>query len=135
MRLQEIQRPNPPRQDSIRPVVVGLALISLMMGGSAFAGDAPNTDSAGSQEVRKPSPTAQSRADKKRASAAHADGSSAPRSLPLSSAETYAAEHSASMPITSVPKPAASPGNASSPGNSWTGFYVGAGAGVGTAQP
>jgi hypothetical protein len=129
MKLQDIQRSNPIRQASMRPVAVGLALISLMMYGSVFAGDASVTDSTGSQEARKPSPVPQSRPDKKRASATHADGSSAPRPLPLSSAETYAAEHSASMPITSVPKPAPSPGH------SWTGFYVGAGAGVGTAQP
>jgi hypothetical protein len=131
MDLQEIQRPNLTTQDSIRPVAVALTLISLMMCGSAFAGDAPTTDSAGSQEVRKPSPTAQGRPDKKRVSATHTDGSSASRSLPLSSAETYATEHSARLPITSAPKPAAAP----APGNSWTGFYVGAGAGVGAAQP
>jgi hypothetical protein len=114
----------------MRRVAFGLALMSLMMCGSTFAADAPSADSNGSQEVRKPSPTPQGRhPNTKRVSVTPSDGRAAPQSLPLSSAASYAAEHSASLPITSVPKPAPSPGN------SWTGFYLGAGAGVGTTQP
>ena len=49
----------------------------------------------------------------------------APQSSPLLSAETYAAKHSADLPVS------ATASSASRAPNSWTGFYLGAGAGVG----
>jgi hypothetical protein len=53
-------------------------------------------------------------------------GRPGPWSLPLSAAETYASQHSANAPVSPVAKP---PPPA---GNSWTGFYLGAG--IGAAQ-
>jgi hypothetical protein len=112
-------------------VVFGLALISLMACGSAFAGDAPSSDSGGSKQLQQPSPPGQMHRPKtiKQVSGTPSDRRSGPRSLPLSSAAAYASEHSASLPISSVPRPAPPPSN------SWTGFHVGVGAGVGTTQP
>jgi hypothetical protein len=40
-------------------VVFGLALMSLMLCSSAFAGDVPNSDSGGSRQLQKPSPPSQ----------------------------------------------------------------------------
>jgi hypothetical protein len=51
------------------------------------------------------------------------------RSLPLSSAAAYAAEHPISTPIS--PAPTSMP----PPSRPWTGFYVGGGSGFGTTQP
>jgi len=109
-------------------VLCGLALISIMVCSSAFAGAAPNSDSGGSKEVQKPSPSGQMHPPKtnKRFSKKQSDE---PWSLPLSSAAAYASEHSTSLPISSVPKPAPPPSN------SWTGFHVGVGVGVGSTQP
>jgi hypothetical protein len=116
-----------------------LASISLIMCSSAFAGDAPNTDSNGSQKVQAPSSPLQTRRPKNnkqvsrtqpsrtQPSKSQPDERSGPQSL--SSAAAYASEHSASLPISSAPKSA--PPSA----NPWTGFYVGAGAGVGSTQP
>jgi len=128
----------------MRRMFVRLASISLMMCSSAFAGDAPNTDSNGSQKVQVPSPPLQTRRPKNnkqvsrtqpsktqpsrtQPSKSQPDERSGPQSL--SSAAAYASEHSASLPISSAPKSA--PPSA----NPWTGFYVGAGAGVGSTQP
>jgi hypothetical protein len=107
----------------MRRVSFGLAMISLTICSSAYAGDLPSAVSDGSQQVQKSSPTVRIGHPKhdKRASRTQSDGGA----LPLSSASAYAAEHSANLPISSVPRPA------SPPSNSWTGFYVGAGAGVG----
>jgi hypothetical protein len=118
----------------MRRVFFRLAVISLMMGGSAFAGDAPNTDPNGSEKMQLPSPPPQTRRPKNnkqvsrtQPSKTQPDERSRPQSL--SSAAAYASEHSASLPISSAPK--STPPSA----NSWTGFYVGAGAGVGSTQP
>jgi hypothetical protein len=113
----------------MRRVFFELTLISLMMCSIAFAGDAPNANSNGSQEVQKPSPPAQIRRPKnnKQVSRTQSELRSGPRSL--SSAAAYASEHSASLPISSTPK--STPPST----NSWTGFYVGVGAGVGATQP
>jgi hypothetical protein len=112
-------------------VVFGLALMSLMLCSSAFAGDVPNSDSGGSRQLQKPSPPSQMHRPKslKQVSGTPSVERSGSQSLPLSSAAAYASEHSASLPISSVPR-AAPP-----PGNSWTGFHVGVGAGVGSTQP
>jgi hypothetical protein len=112
-------------------ILFGLALILPMACSSAFAGDTPNSDSGGSQDARKPSPPSQMHHAKtaKQVSTKPSDARSEPRSLPLPSAEAYASEHSADLPISSAPK---SPPASTRP---WTGFYLGAGAGIGTSQP
>jgi hypothetical protein len=112
-----------PGRVPMRRLSFGLAMISLTICSSAYAGDPPSAVSDGSQQVQKSSPTVRTGhpKDDKRGSRIQSDGGA----LPLSSASAYAAEHSANLPISSVPKPA------SPPSNSWTGFYVGAGAGVG----
>jgi hypothetical protein len=108
-------------------ILLSLALMSLMTSGNAFAGDVPNADAGGSQELHKPSPHHPKTA--KQISAKPSDGRADPRSLPLSSATAYAAEHSHDLPISSTPK---SPPPSSRP---WTGVYIGAGAGIGVSQP
>jgi hypothetical protein len=112
-------------------ILLSLALISLMASSTALAGDAPNADAGGSQDLHKPSPGSQTGHPKtaKQVSAKPSDGRSEPRSLPLSSAAAYAAEHSPDLPISSTPK---SPPPSSRP---WTGVYIGAGAGIGASQP
>ena len=117
-----------PRESRMmRCVLFGLTLSSLMTC-SAFAGDVPNPDLNGPQEVRKPSSSAQAHPKtNKPVSKAQADERSKLKAL--APAAAYASEHSANLPISSAPKPAsASP-------RPWTGFYVGAGAGVGSSQP
>jgi hypothetical protein len=106
-------------------ILFGLALIPLMVCSSALAGDAPNSNSAGSQDVQKPPPSQMHRPkNSKQVSRTRSDGRSGPQSLPLSTAETYASQHSANLPISSVAK---SPPPSTRP---WTGFYVGAGIGA-----
>jgi hypothetical protein len=113
----------------MRRVLFGLTLILPMMCSIAFAGDASNADSNGSQKMQKPSPSAQIRRLKnnKQVPRTQSELRSGPRSL--SSAAAYASEHSATLPISSVPK------STPPPTNSWTGFHVGVGAGVGATQP
>ena len=112
----------------MRRVLFRLALISLMMCSNAFAGAAPNTDSNGPQEVRKPSPPAQIRPkNNKQASKARSDERAGLRSL--APAAAYASEHSVNLPISSAAKP--TPPST----HPWTGVYIGAGAGVGSTQP
>lgn len=85
----------------MRHLVFGLALLPLLAC-SVSAGEAQaSAESAGSQKTRKLP------------------------SLPLSSAESYAAAHSANLPVSPTPK-SASPAT-----NSWTGVYVGGGIGAG----
>jgi hypothetical protein len=109
----------------MRRVFSGLVLISLVTCSSTFAANVSNVDPAGSQKVQKPSRAARERQNNRQVSKARPDGRS--ESGSLSSAAAYAVEHSASLPISSAPKSTA-PAT-----NSWTGFYVGAGAGA--AQP
>jgi hypothetical protein len=106
-------------------ILLSLALISLVASGNALAGDTPNADAGGSQDLHKPSPHHPKTT--KQVSAKPADGRSEKRSL--SSAAAYAAEHSPDLPISSTPK---SPPPSSRP---WTGVYIGAGAGIGASQP
>jgi hypothetical protein len=110
----------------MRGLVFGLALIPLVACSSVSAGEGqPSTESDGSQTAQQlPSPN-QGRSTKSKRQISKTQSRSAAPSLPLSSAETYAAEHSADLPVSAPAKPA-SPAT-----NSWTGFYIGAGAGVG----
>jgi hypothetical protein len=108
-------------------ILLSLALISLIASGNALAGDTPSADVGASQEPHQPSP--QHSKTTKQVSAKPPGGRSEPRSLPLSSAAAYAAEHSHDLPISSTPK---SPPPSSRP---WTGVYIGAGAGIGVSQP
>ena len=90
----------------MRGLVFGLALLPLAASSSVSAGEAQLVD--GPPKAQKLSPLR-----------------SVPPSLPLSSAESYAATHSADLPVSYAPKPAP-PAT-----NSWTGVYVGAGMGAG----
>ena len=112
----------------MRHLTLGLALMAVLACGDVSAGvaQAPNSDSDASQNMRKsPSPGQIHPAKKnKQISKGQSPGQPAPQSLPLSAAEAYASEHSASAPISPAAKPAAPAGN------SWTGFYLGAGAGA-----
>jgi len=112
-------------------LLFGLALISLMACGDAFAGDPANPDSGVSPSVQKPPPPGRLRAPKtaKQVARTRPDGRSESRPLPLSSAAAYASEHAADLPISSAAKM-----TPPSP-HSWTGFYVGVGAGIGSQQP
>jgi len=108
----------------LRRLVFGLALIPLVACSSVSAGEGQlSTESDGSQKMQKlPSP--QGRSPKNNKQISRTQSRSALPSLPLSSAETYASEHSVDLPVSSAAKPA-SPAT-----NSWTGFYVGAGIGA-----
>lgn len=112
----------------MRRLAFGLALIAVVACGSVSAGEAqaPNSESDASQKVRTlPSPGQIHPAkSNKQVSRAQAAGRPGPRPLPLSAAETYASEHFANSPALPVVKPAPPAGN------SWTGFYLGAGAGA-----
>jgi hypothetical protein len=112
-------------------LLFGLTLVSLMACGDALAGDAPNSVSGGSPAVQKPPAPSRWHAPKsvKPVAGTQFDGHSKPRPLPLSSAAAYASEHAADLPVSSAPK-TTTPST-----GSWTGFYVGVGAGVGTQQP
>lgn len=107
----------------MRHLVFGLALIPVLACGGVSAGEGQlSTESDGSQKVQKlPSP-GQGRSSKKNIS--RTQSRLASPALPFSSTETYAAEHSVDLPVSSQPRPA-SPAT-----NSWTGFYVGAGIGA-----
>jgi hypothetical protein len=124
----------------MRRIVFGLLLVPLIACSDVLADDAqlpnaqaPNANSGGSQQVQankklrseQVSPSSQIDRAKNRKSTSMTR-SRAPAALPLSSAETYASEHPGNLAISSAPKPAPPAGN------SWTGFYVGAGVG---AQP
>jgi hypothetical protein len=108
-------------------ILLSVALISLLGSSNAWAGDPPNADTGASQEPHQPSPHHPKTA--RQISAKPAEGRSETRSLPLSSAAAYAAEHSPDLPISSTPK---SPPPSSRP---WTGIYIGAGAGIGGSRP
>ena len=113
----------------MRHALFGLTLLPLIACGAA-AGEsaAPNSASSVSQNVA-PSPPHQAHRAKnsKHGSGTQSGGSPVPGSLPLSTTTAYTAEHSPSFPISTVPK-------ATPESNSWTGFFLGVGAGAGT-QP
>jgi hypothetical protein len=112
-------------QSTMRRVFSGLLFFSLTASG-AFGGEAlaPSSDAGASLE--KPSSAAHTHpsGSSKRASRTQPDARTGQRSLPLSSASAYASEHATSLPISSPPSPSLPPSH------SWTGFYVGAGAGA-----
>ena len=112
----------------MRRLFFAIALVPLVACGYAFAGEdqAQNPEFDGSQKVQKlASPGQTQRPQKSRQAASTQPGRRpVPRPLPLSAAEAYAAGHSASPLVSSKAAPA------SPPTDLWTGFYVGAGAGV-----
>jgi hypothetical protein len=123
----------------MRRIVFGLLLVPLIACSDVLADDAQVPNAGGSrqtqankklpsEQVSPPSQIDHSK-DRKQISITRSRAPSAPGALPLSSAETHASEHPANLAISSVPKQAAPPGN------SWTGFHVGVGVGVGAAQP
>ena len=107
----------------------GLLFFSLTACSGAFAGEAlaPSADPGSSLE--KPSQAGQMHPSKrsKRVSRAQPDAHAGQPSLPLSSASAYASEHATSLPMSSPSSPAPPPSH------SWTGFYVGTGAGAATS--
>jgi hypothetical protein len=107
-------------------VFFGLIFFSLTACSGAFADETLAPEPGGS--LLKPSPAGPRHPSKssKRAARAQPDAHSTQRSLPLSSASAYASEHATGLPISSPLSPAAAP----PPSHSWTGFYVGAGAGA-----
>jgi len=113
----------------MRGPVFGLTLIALVICSSVFAGEGQLPIEADtSQKVQELAPPNRERPLKKNKHISRTQSRSAPSSLSLSSAETYAAAPSANFPVSS-------PAKAELPTtNSWTGFYVGGGAGVGAAQ-
>lgn len=108
----------------MRHLALGLALISVPACGSVSAGEAQAPNSSSWQTMQKsPSPGQIHPAKKdKQVSGRHSSGQ--PQSLPLSAAESYASEHAANARVSAAAKPAVPAGN------SWTGFYIGAGAGA-----
>jgi hypothetical protein len=113
-------------QSTMRHLLFGLLFFSLTACGGAFGGEAlaPGSDSGGSLEKLAPAGQLHPSKSSKRVSRAEPDGHSGPRSLPLSSAAAYAFEHPTTLPMSSPSQPAPSPSK------TWTGFYVGAGAGA-----
>jgi hypothetical protein len=113
-------------QSTMHRVFFGMLFFSLTACRGAFGGEAlaPGSDPGGSPE--KPSSAGQMHPAKssKRVSRAQPDAHAGPQSLPLSSAAAYASEHPTTLPMSSPsqPVPPAS--------KTWTGFYVGAGAGA-----
>ena len=102
------------------------AFFSMTICRGAFGGEvpAPGSDLAGSLKTpaRAAGDLHPSRSSK-RASRVKPDAGSGPRSLPLSSAAAYGFEHPTTLPMSPAqPAPSAS--------RTWTGFYVGAGAGA-----
>lgn len=110
----------------MRRLVAGVTLISLAACSIAYAQEGqPQSGADGLRKVQRlPSPNqGRSLENKKQISKAHHQ--MAPPSLPLSSAETYAAAHSSGLPVSSPAKAGLSTTH------SWTGFYVGGGVGAG----
>ena len=109
-------------------LVAGLALIALMACGSVSAGEVQPSGSDGPQTAHRQPSSVHKRTPGKQSR-------SAPASLPLSSAETYTAEHRGNLSVSSSALPPALSPSAPRPSapatNSWTGFYLGGGGGVG----
>jgi hypothetical protein len=113
-------------QPTMRRLFFGLLFFSMTICRGAFGGEvpAPGSDLAGSLKTpaRAAGDLHPSRSSK-RASRVKPDAGSGPRSLPLSSAAAYGFEHPTTLPMSPAqPAPSAS--------RTWTGFYVGAGAGA-----
>lgn len=109
----------------MRRLVAGLALIALMACGRVSAGEVQPIGPDGSRKLQKPPTSDRKRVPTKQSRAA-------PASLPLASAETYATNHHGNLPVSSSALPPARGPLAAAPAtNSWTGFYLGGGAGAG----
>ena len=108
----------------MRRVFFGLLFFLLTACSGAFGGEASKADPGGSPEKLSSAGQPRHLKNNKRVSGAQ-------QSLPLSSAAAYASEHAITLPNSSAPRPAPPSSNTPS-SNTWTGFYVGAGAG--TAQ-
>jgi len=119
----------------MRCELLGLALVPLMVCGSlASEAQAPNSVSAEPQQTQTNAKPPSSPAGPSRPGAMHdaksskkVQASPVQQSLPLS-AVAHASEHYDSAPVSPTPK--VTPAT-----HSWTGIYVGAGAGAGTTQP
>jgi hypothetical protein len=107
-------------------VFIGLLFFSLAAWNGARGGEPPASGSDPGASLEKPSPAGQMHSSKgrKRMPRAEGDARSGPRSLPLSSAAAYALEHPTTLPMSSPSQPAPPASQ------TWTGFYVGAGAGA-----
>jgi hypothetical protein len=106
-----------------------MVLIPLLASSVVFAGDTPASGSSPGDSPGKFSRSDTLRPAKniKRVSKKQPDAHSEMRSLVLPFTAPGASEHSADLPISPTPR------SAPPSGNSWTGFYVGAGGGI--AQP
>jgi hypothetical protein len=109
----------------MRRIIFGLALVPFLACGSVSAGEglalagSDGMPKAEAPPPGKPAPAAKlaKRTPKRQSQPAAASS--------LQSAESYAADHSANSPTSSAAKPA------SPAAGSWTGFYLGAGGGIG----
>jgi len=109
----------------MRRLFFRLLFFSLTACSDAFGGEAlaPGSDPAGSLKTPTPVGHLHPSRSSKRVSRIQPDADSGPRSLPLSSAAAYAFEHPTTLPM-SPAQPARSASR------TWTGLYVGAGAGA-----
>jgi hypothetical protein len=107
---------------AMRGAFIGLIFFSLTAGSGAFAGEilASGSDPSASPEKRSPAGQTLSSKGSKRVSRAKPDA----HSLPLSSAAAYASNHPTTPPMSSPSQPVAPASQ------TWTGFYIGAGAGA-----
>ena len=114
----------------MRRALFGLALLPLIACSSAASESVPPNSLSGVSQKAEPPPPNQTHRTKNsnHGSRTQSGGRPVPGSLPLSTATAYATEHSPSFPISTVPK-------AAPQSNSWTGFFIGAGAGASTPQP
>jgi hypothetical protein len=110
----------------MRRIIFGLALVPFLACSSASAGEGPAlAGSDGIPKAEAPPPDEPAHAAKVAKRMPKRQSQPAAASLSLQSAETHAADHSAGSPTSSAAKPA------SPAASSWTGFYVGAGGGIG----
>jgi hypothetical protein len=106
-------------------MLFGLALLSLAAISGAWADDVqPPANSDGAQKAQKQS-SSDHRSAKTRKQVAKARSQPAPAPSSISSAESYAAGHSADLPVSSTANPA------QSTSRPWTGVYIGGGVGAG----
>jgi hypothetical protein len=110
----------------MRPIIFGLALVQLLACSGVSAGEAQAPASSdGVQTADAPAPDQPARPAKVSKRTPKRPSQPAAAASSLQSAETYAADHSAGPAVSSTARPAVPAAN------SWTGFYIGAGGGVG----